>query len=289
MRDLADSSLAEGQRSPHNGEVTDAQGTKGPRLSAVRRGWDLNVPWWASRLLAVVVGATLPLAAAAVMVGVRTQVPNASVALGLAVVVCAEAAVTTRVAATVAALVASLSFDVLFTRPYGSVTIASAQDLETTGLLLVIVLVVGQVAARNRQHRLRAAEASYNLGRVHAVAEMVAAGAAAGQVVLAVQNELTELLRLRSCRFDPSFSATPGPFIERNGSVSWGALRWGFTTLGLPAKEVSLIVEHQGLPLGRFVLVAPPGMRVTEDELVTAVALSDQAGAAIAAQGVPSA
>jgi hypothetical protein len=134
-------------------------------------------------------------------------------------------------------------------------------------------------------HHRRAVESSYNLGRVHAVAEMVAAGSPADQVVLAVTTELRSLLRLRACWFDDAFAERPGPFIERNGGVSWGAIRWGFSTMGMPSKEVSLTVEHDGRPLGRFVLVAFPGVRVSEDELVTAVALADQAGAALAARG----
>jgi len=53
--------------------------------------------------------------------------------------------------------------------------------------------------------------------------------------------------------------------------------------MSLPASEVSLVVEHEGRPLDRFVLLAFPGVRVTANHLVTAVALSDQADAALAA------
>ena len=128
---------------------------------------------------------------------------------------------------------------------------------------------------------------SFDLSRIHAVAEMVAAGEPVDQVVLAVANELSGLLHLRSCRFETSFAERPGPFIERHGAVTWGSLHWGFATMGLPSKEVSLVVQHQGLPLGRYVLIAEPGTGVTADQLLTAVALADQAGAALAAQGLP--
>jgi hypothetical protein len=184
----------------------------------------------------------------------------------------------------VAAISASAGFDVFHTRPYGSLVITRAEDIQTTALLLVVGLIVGQLAAVNRRHRDLAAQSSYDLGRIHAVAEMVAAGEPAEQVVLAVANELTDLLSLTSCRFDPSFAAHPGPFIERNGDVSWGAMRWGFSTMGLPSKEVTLVVEHQSRPLGRYVLVARPGTRVIDDQLIAAVALADQAGSALAAQ-----
>lgn len=41
------------------------------------------------------------------------------------------------------------------------------------------------------------------------------------------------------------------------------------------------------MPLGRYVLLPPAGARVNPDQLLTAVALADQAGAAVAAQGLP--
>ena len=229
----------------------------------------------------------MPFAVALALVPFRGDLPNATVALILAATVAALATTGTRLTAALAAFSAGVGFDLFHTRPYGSLSIARAQDVETTVLLLIVGLVVGQLAARNQSNRRLAAQTSYNLGRVHGVAEMVAEGAPIDQVLLASGNEISDVLHLRSCRFDPAFADPPGPFIEREGSVSWGALRWGFGTTGLPAEEVTLVIEHQGRPLGRFVLRAEPGTRVSADELVTAVALADQAGAAIAAQGVP--
>jgi len=239
-------------------------------------------------VLALVAAASVPFLVSAALIPIRADARTATVALVLAAVVTVLAATGTRATAALAALSASLGFDLFHTRPYGSLAITHGQDIETTALLLAVGLVVGQLAVRNRRNRLSALEMSYDLGRVHAVAEMVAAGDPVGQVVLAVANELADLLTLRSCRFERSFAERPGPFIEREGGVTWGGLRWGFWKMGLPSKEVSLVVQHQGRPLGRFILTAEPGGRVTADQLVTAVALADQAGAALAAQGVPS-
>jgi hypothetical protein len=238
--------------------------------------------WWARRAVVVAGAAAVPLAAAVALVPFRGDVPNATVALILAALVTVLAATTDRAAAAAAGLSAALSFDTFHTRPYGSLTIDRAQDIETTVLLLVVAMTVGQLAARSHRHQRHALVSALNLGRVHAVAEMVAEGANATDVVRTVEGELKAVLRLRECWYDPAFAAVPGPFIERNGTVSWGALRWGFTTIGLPTKEVSLVVEHDARPLGRFVLLADPGTRVTQDELVTAVALADQAGSSLA-------
>lgn len=238
--------------------------------------------WWVPPVLTLTVAAVAPVAVSAGLVPVRSHVSDATVALVLAALVALLAAIGTRLGAAVAALSAALSFDIGFTRPYGSFSISRAQDIETTGLLLVVGLIVGQLAARNRRHRGLVEEASYDLGRIHAVAEMVAAGAPADEVVLAVADELKELLGLRACSFATAVPEKAGPRIESNGAVSWGALRWGFTTMGLPSKEVTLVVKRQGLPLGRYTLLAAPGSRVSSDQLRAAVALADQAGAALA-------
>jgi len=241
----------------------------------------------AHNVIAVVAALAAPFGLAAALAPVRRSVPSASVALLLAVLVSLLATVGTRATAALAAVSAGLGFDLFHTVPYGSLAITRAQDAQSTVLLLAVSLIVGQLAFRNRRHRFVASETSYDLGRVHAVAEMVASGEPVDQVVAAVADELTDLLGLRSCRFDPEFAERPGPFIERHGALTWGALRWGFDTTGLPSHDVSLVVQHQGRPLGRYVLVAVPGARVTADQLVAAVALANQAGAAIAAQGLP--
>jgi hypothetical protein len=189
-----------------------------------------------------------------------------------------------RLTAALAALSAGVGFDLFHTRPYGPLAINRASNLETVALLVAVGLIVGQLATRNRVHRDRAAEVSYDLGRIHGVAEMVASGAPVDQVVLAVANELTDLLDLVSCRFDPALLETPGPLVERFGSVTWGSLR-RVSNDGSSEWEVSLVVKHQGRPLGRYVLLAAPGGRVSADQLLAAVALADQAGAAIASQG----
>jgi len=246
-----------------------------------------DLPPGARTLLGLIVAVAAPFAVAGALVPLRSHAPNATIALILAVVVAALATTTTRSAALVAALSASVGFDLFQTRPYGSLAITRSQDVQTTLLLLVIGLIVGQLSARNRQHRRSAADSSYDLARIHSVAEMVAQGEPVDQVILAVGNEVQDLLGLKSCRFDRTFADVPGPFIEREGALSWGAVRWGFGTLGLPTVEVSLIVESQSRPLGRYVLVARPGRRVTTEQLLTAVALADQVGAAITAQGLP--
>jgi hypothetical protein len=237
----------------------------------------------------VIAAVVAPVALTLALLPFRSQVPTATVALGLAVLVSLLAATGTRVSALIAAVSAALCFDIGFTQPYGSLTISHPQDIETTALLLVGGLIVGQLSARNRRNRSLAVQTSEDLGLIQAVAEMMAAGAAPDEVVAAVAEELQSLLRLRNCWFETSRPEGPGPTIDRNGNVSWGRIWWGLDTLGLPGKEITIDVEHDQRRLGRYVLVAEPGTRVRRDQLLAAVTLADQAGAALGAGGRPAA
>ena len=124
---------------------------------------------------------------------------------------------------------------------------------------------------------------SDDLARIQAIAELMAAGAEPHDVVDAVAQEL------RDC----SGCATAGsrhrgrsvlvrPSTETATSAG-GGLWWGVDTLGLPGKEISIEVEHDNRRLGRYVLLAEAGTRVRRDQLLTAVTLADQAGAALGA------
>jgi K+-sensing histidine kinase KdpD len=229
--------------------------------------------------LAMFIGAAAaPLLVALAVVPFRSNLPSASVALGLAIVVSLIAAFGGRLPAAVAAISAALSFDAFFTAPYGSLSITRVDDLETTVLLLISGLIVGQLSARNREHKDRVVRSTDDLNRIQAIGEMLASGAPAADVVAAVAVELQGLLSLRSCWFDTSPGEKTDPVIERNGRVSWGRIWWGFTTLGLPGRKITLPVEREHRRLGRFVLVAEAGTRVSREQLIAAVTLADQAG-----------
>ncbi len=134
----------------------------------------VSVLWPAAVLLAAVV---VPIALALALLPFRGQAPAATVALGFAVLVSLLAATGTRLSALIAALSAALCYDIGFTQPYGSLEISHPQDIETTALLLVGGLIVGQLSARNRSHRTLAVQQRKDLAHVQAIAELMAAGA----------------------------------------------------------------------------------------------------------------
>lgn len=260
--------------SPVAGGHPDANATGGPPLALRLR-----------QLVELVAAIVVPVAVGAGLVPFRSDISLATAALGMAVAVSLVAALSTRFAGVVAAASAALSFDFFFTKPYGSLSISSAQEIETAILMLVCGLIVGQLSARNRTNKELVVQTSDDFARIQAIAELMASGASAFEVIAAVGEELTGLLSLRSCQFDRTLPDGPSPTIERNGDVSWGRFWWGFRTLGLPGKEVTLVVEHQRRRLGRYVLVAVPGSPVTREQLVAAVTLADQAGAALGLEG----
>jgi K+-sensing histidine kinase KdpD len=242
---------------------------------------------WPARL-PVFVGLVAPIAVAAALIPFRNRSENTvNVALVLVAVVVAVAATGGRLPGIVASISAALSFDFFHTRPYESFTITRRADVETAILLLIVGLIVGQLASRSRRHRGSAIESSADIARIHAVAELVAAGTAPEDVILAVRNELVDLLSLKACRFTRSFEDRPRPRLEANGEVMMGGLRWEMSSMGWPSTEIDLVVHGRGKPHGRFVLTPTPGVPVSWDRRVVAVALADQAGAALAATDVP--
>jgi PAS domain S-box-containing protein len=91
------------------------------------------------------------LVAALILFPFRNNVPNTSAALLLVLVVVGIASAGDRLAGLLAALSAVLGFDFFLTQPYQSLAIASAADVRTTLLLLVVGVAVTETAHRGRK------------------------------------------------------------------------------------------------------------------------------------------
>jgi K+-sensing histidine kinase KdpD len=249
------------------------------------------------------VAGLLPILVAGGLVAVRGEVDSTNLALVLVVVVVFAAMLGGRAAGAMAAVVSAISFDFFLTRPYLSLHIDSADDVETMIFLLLIGLLVGELVTRARRANRKAARGADEVARLHRVAELAAGGAEIDDLVLAVEAELTGLLDLTSCRFEPGAPGTtlPGvptpsserpsapelPRLERNGAITGAGSSRRFVAgeFALPADGVQLPVLGRGRELGRLVLVPDPHSGASLEERVVAVALSDQLGAAIAAAG----
>jgi hypothetical protein len=237
----------------------------------------------AARAVGLAVAAFGPLLVAGVLVPFRDDLASANVVLVFVLVVVLGASIGTRWSGAISAVIAAMSYDFFFTRPYQSLKIDSADDLETTVLLLVIGLVVAELVTFSRRHRAASATRSDEIARLHRVAELVASDSDAEDVVLSVQAELIGLLRLHDCRFETAPYSSELPQLQRNGAIAGDHRRWAGGNYALPDQGVAIPVFGRGREFGRLVLVPDVSVGVSIEERVVAVALADQLGAAFAA------
>ncbi len=230
------------------------------------------------------VAALGPIVVASLLVIVRDHLARSNSALVFVVVVVVAAALGGRWTGIAAAVVSAISYDFFLTRPYGSLKIDQGEDIVATVLLLVVGLIVGEIVVwAHRGHR-QSQRGSDEIARLHRVAEQVAAGNSANQVLASVCAELSELLSLRDCRFERHPFSVPLPRLERNGSINTPRRRFVRGEFTLPEEGVEIPVLGHGRQLGRLVLEPDPDAGVSIEERMVAIALSDQLGAALAAE-----
>lgn len=99
----------------------------------------------------IAIGILVPLAVCLVLSSLRAEMANTNAALALVLVVVAVASLGSRFAGLSAAVVSAAGFDVFLTQPYGTFTIHSAADVQTTVLLLVIGAAVTELALWGRR------------------------------------------------------------------------------------------------------------------------------------------
>jgi K+-sensing histidine kinase KdpD len=227
---------------------------------------------------------TVPIAVALVLVPSRGHLGAADDALVLVVVTVAIASSGNRLAAALAAIVAAASFDFLLTRPYGSFRISRQADITTEILFILVGLLVADLAARGRRHQQAAAQGRQEISRIHDLGERIADGENPEFVLIAVANELRELLSLQDCRFVREQPSGKGAWIAKDGTVHLNPLQWPAATAGLPTKQVELPVRGGGRVLGTFLLTPTPVTPISQEQCLVAVALVDQLGATMAHQ-----
>ena len=235
------------------------------------------------RTFGLVVGGLAPVTVGVALVPVRGHIQNANVALILVVVVVVTAVIGGRAAGACAAVVSALAFTFFHTEPYLRLTIASADDAETTGLLLIVGLLVGHITARAIRAQASADESSLEIRRIHRIAEQATRGATAAEVLEAAQGELVELLTLQACRFEAQPFLRALPRLERAGQLDQRVWRYRDGGFELSPEGVELPVYGRGQQLGRFVLEPTAGVGASLEQRIVAVAIADQVGAALAA------
>jgi hypothetical protein len=223
----------------------------------------------------------LPIVTAAILVPFRSSFADTASALVLVAVIVAVAAIGSRAAGFLATVSATLSFDYFLTRPYGRFAITHRPDIEIAVSLFVVGLVVTELAARNRHHHEAATEEADHVGLIYRVSELAVSGAPDDQVVDRVRGELIDLLHLRNCRYESGAPERPVTWLGHDGHVMLVGSVWDVHRVGLPGPELTLLVQSRGQTLGRFILMPTPGLPVSLQRRVVAVALADQVGGAL--------
>ncbi len=193
-----------------------------------RRGGAQAVPTMARALsrdhLADLAGLAAPLALAAILVPFRASFPNTDAALALLLVVVAVAANGHRLAGILASVSVAVWFDFFLTRPYERFAITGRTDIETTVLLLVIGVAVTEIAVWGRRQHMAASRRAGYLDGINAAARAVATGDSPAALIEQVSGQLTELLALRSCRFQYGIAGIGRPArLQRDGRVTAGS------------------------------------------------------------------
>jgi hypothetical protein len=191
------------------------------------------------------------------MVPLRLRVPNTDLAAAMVVVVAVVVLPGWRMAALLAGISAGPWFDFFLTRPYEKFAIQRSSDIQTTVLLAVAGVLIGEIAVRRRQARHDHRTAHDEVVGLYVTAEMLANGSPADQVVTLIADHLKEILFLIDCRFDPAISHRNLPLLDRDRELHYGVELVARTSRGCPTRQVILPVESQGHCLGGYILRGP--------------------------------
>ena len=244
------------------------------------------------RSIDIAVGGLAPILVGAALVVVRGHVEPANIALVLGIIVVAAGTMGGRAAGAVSALTAAASYDFFHTKPYLSLLIHDADDVEMTILLLVLGLISGQLAWQARVTARQRDGGRGGLDQIRHLADQVAQGHESAEVVATARAQLVELLQLVDCQFEaaPFQDHLDLPQLERNGVVAHRRYRMqpgGDLEVELPAEGIALPVLSRGQIVGRFILDFGPCAGATLEQRVVAIALADQVGASLAVYPPP--
>lgn len=228
----------------------------------------------------------LPIGVAAAFIPLRDHVAATDVALLLTVVILVAAILGGRLVGAVAAFDAAFAFDVFFTRPYYSLRIDRAEEIETAVLMLIVGVAIGEIVTRSKRDRFAAHVSRSNLERVSRITELAAGGEPPGRLIRIVRRELMDLLDLNDCEFErpPFFDALPR---LSHSALTIRPIIGGDPRAGADrSTRIELPIWAEGLEIGRFVLSLADdatGLEFPPQARTSALALADQLGIALLA------
>jgi K+-sensing histidine kinase KdpD len=237
------------------------------------------------RTAVVAAALVVPPACCAALAAFRSDVPNATSALVLVLVIVAVAATGNRVPGFVAAVSSGVWFDFFLTEPFHRFTVTDPDDIEAMVLLVVVGVAVTELALWGRRQQAGASRRSGYLDGVMGTAEIIAARQSSSSGLIDhVSSEIEELLAIDECTFDPhAVQDTRYAVLARDGSVTRGGQPVNVERDGLPTDEHTvLVVRRGGATYGQFLITSASRVaRPTLEQRKVAVLLADQVGSAL--------
>jgi Domain of unknown function (DUF4118) len=212
---------------------------------------------------------------------------SVDVALVLMIAITGAGATGRRAAVAAAAISAAAGFTYFDTAPYDRFAITRAPDIVTAALLVVVGLATGELAVRLVKQRQRGDSTSANdLTRVRKAAASLAAGDELVLMIGAVAADLQRQLNLRDCTYSADPIEPGAAWVDRDGRLRRDGEPVSWLAAMSRRRVVALPVWGQGQVLGHFLL--EPGLEPpAAGQLLVAVTLADQVGAALFAQAPP--
>jgi K+-sensing histidine kinase KdpD len=221
-----------------------------------------------------------PFLTAAVLSTVRDGVTAVTSVLVLVVWVVGAAATGDRLAGVLAAVSAGAWFDFFLTQPYQRFTIADADDIEATVLLLVIGLGVSEIAQWGyRQQRQAARRSGYLDGVLGAARAVAEASTPKASLVEVVARQISEVLGADSCRYvDGPVRDARAAVLDHEGVLTRGGHAVDVDRVGLPTDEYVAVLVRRGPDVAGHFLLTTASRRAypTAEQRRVAVLLADQ-------------
>lgn len=203
--------------------------------------------------VAYVAAIVVPLAVGALMIPLRDELDQ-STALILVVPVLLVALAGGIGPGLLAALSATITFDVLLTRPYFGFAIHADDDVVAAVTLLVVGAIVGTVASRLARVDTRAGARRRTIGQFTSFVNVVANGGTDDQTIVDdAAAAISDILGLAGCEWRVGKAPTTAPMILPDGHL--------MAYLSDLSEDRARLPDHTELPvstgaadLGRFVL-----------------------------------
>ena len=227
--------------------------------------------------VAYVAAIVVPLAVGALMIPLRDELDQ-STALVLVVPVLLVALAGGIGPGLLAAVSATVTFDVLLTRPYFGFAIHGDDDVVAAVTLLVVGAIVGTVASRLARVDTRAGARRRTIGQFTAFVNAVANNSADDETIVNdAATAITDILGLAGCEWSAGKASTTVPTILPDGFLMAFLSDLSEDRAQLP-ELTELPVSTGEVDVGRFVLHPTRGHDVSIEERRAAAAVAQLLG-----------